>query len=180
MVVRKGCGEVVTGSLGDSAGLVSEYILQNAAQTTYKEPSPVSSVASGPLCTTERDRPTGPTRLQTPHCGRRVDRAVSLQEAKLGTRPQRHFYQHQKETTANETAPPHRLRPLALYMTNGCRAPGALLCPGVYPVPRLSRGPKYLMNTYFTLGTVLSTVNSQITETQCPLSISLQSNGRIK
>lgn len=49
---------------------------------------------------------TGPTRLQTPHCGRRVDRAVSLQEAKLGAKPQRHFYQHQKETTANETALP--------------------------------------------------------------------------
>lgn len=94
------------GSLGDSAGLVSESILQNAAQTTYKEPSPVRSAAPRPLCTTETDRPTGPTRLQTPHCGRRVDRAVSLQEAKLGARPQRHFYPHQKETTADETALP--------------------------------------------------------------------------
>lgn len=133
----------------------------------------------------ETDRPTGLCRLQTPHTGRkgrqgRQSAAHLAGEAKQGTKPQRHFYQHQKETTglspkASETAFPHWIR-LALYTTNCCRVPGALLCPVVHPAPRLSPGPKYLMSTSFMLGTVLSTVKSKIMKAPFPLSISLQSN----
>lgn len=100
-------------------------ILQNAAQTSYQEPSPVSPAVSRSLCTTETDRPPGSSMLQTSHCGRRGGQGRQLAghlagEAELGTKPQRHFCPQQKETIglgpkASETSSPCWIGPLARH-----------------------------------------------------------------
>lgn len=59
----------VRGTWGQCCSCLNN-ILQNVAHTTYQKPSPIGPAISSPSCTTETDRSTGSSMLQTPHCGK--------------------------------------------------------------------------------------------------------------
>lgn len=167
-------------------------ILRNAAHTTDQEPSPVSPAVPRPSHTADTGRPrhrqskqaSDPTLWKKGQAGQEACRPIWLQRqtwvqshedmsTNTKKRPLASVAKPVKQLLSTESGLWHLTKLMAVELQI------FLLCPGLHPAPRLSPGLKYLMSTYFMLGTVLSSVNRKIMAQFSP-SISLQPNEGIK